>query len=74
MRGRATAPLVEPELEVTTCLEPEPDLEVETEVEPEAETEAETTSGSELELKFMGDLDCGFGMGGVLQGWPEKVK
>ena len=71
MRGRTTAPLADLEPEATTCLKPEPDLEVEIEVEPEAEpeaeTDAETTSVSELELKFMGDLDGGFGMGGVLQ-------
>ena len=67
MRGRATAPLAELAPEATICLKPEPDPEVETEAEPEAETEAETTSGSELELKFVDDLDGGFGMGGVLQ-------
>ena len=83
MRGRATAPLADLEPEATICLEPEPDPEVEPKAtprvepevgpeveadpEPAAETAAQTTAGSELELKFVVDLDGGFGMGGVLQ-------
>lgn len=79
MRGRATAPVAGLEPEATICLKPESDPEVEPEVaprveleveadpEPAAETAAETTAGSEAELKFVVDLDGGFGMGGVLQ-------